>query len=431
MDGRSGLAVLGGGSGSKVVISSDWDQYMKAQLAWRRGLASLLGGPAGLLTGGVMTTGSSYPAFAAVVADDSGECWYLGSAAATAMTFLVTSGSCTAYLVPKTVTGRSPLAAIGGIGDFQILVQLTASTPPAHSLALGHGTVVASAFTTWTETAVRLQGVKGDKGDTGETGATGAKGDKGDKGDTGAAGGGMASLTVSADTGTPQECTSVLSLLGGGLVGTQAVSDDTVRTYAQLASKLGAPVSGDYPILDAAGALYAPVTGYAGTWHQRGIGILDAAPVATDFASGSIPTGYLYYDASAHLLKRWDGAAWQTVGPESTSTSGHVQLDFDFRSETDLTSRTRAVYADQNLTPLYWRTYGQSAGSITFSVNRQPNGEFDESLLGSGTGPAVYGGLGTWSGDCTGWLGISYGDWIVAFASAAGAASLAIICEPA
>lgn len=152
-EGRIGLMTIAESSG-ETPSYRDRRQWTLAGLAIRRALADLLGGE-GIYTGGAavladITDGTDYPAFLAVLYDDGGTAWWLASATATAMTFNVTLGDCTAYLVPTQLSGVSPVAAIGGRTDFEIVVQLTSSDPPAHSLPLGSGTVAASAFTDWT-----------------------------------------------------------------------------------------------------------------------------------------------------------------------------------------------------------------------------------------------------------------------------------------
>jgi len=117
--------------------------------------AAILNGGEGIYIGGAsvfgdITTGTVYPALLAAVADDAGGYWWVRKATGTTMTFLVTSGACTAYLVVGQVAGVSPVMATGGATDFTIVVQLTATAAPAHSLPLGSGAVTASAFTDWT-----------------------------------------------------------------------------------------------------------------------------------------------------------------------------------------------------------------------------------------------------------------------------------------
>lgn len=152
LSGRTGLAVTGV-AGNKLA-AVDVNQMAGHRLAISRFLAERLGGE-GLYSGGAtvigdIADGTDYPAFEAIVLDDSGNAWPFRKTTATEMTFADTSGACTAYLVIGQVSGVSPAMATGGLTDFTILVQLTATAAPAHSLALGAGSVTASAFTDWT-----------------------------------------------------------------------------------------------------------------------------------------------------------------------------------------------------------------------------------------------------------------------------------------
>lgn len=150
--GRTGLGIYG--ATGDTLAAADFNQRSYHGLATAKLLAQRLGGE-GLYSGGAtvigdIADGTDYPAFEAVVLDDSGNAWPFRKTTATEMTFVDTSGACTAYLVIGQVSGVSPAMATGGLTDFTILVQLTATAAPAHSLALGAGNVTASAFTDWT-----------------------------------------------------------------------------------------------------------------------------------------------------------------------------------------------------------------------------------------------------------------------------------------
>lgn len=160
LSGRTGLAVTGV-TGNKLA-AVDFNQVQYHGLAVSRFMAERLGGE-GLYSGGAtvigdITDGTDYPDFEAIVLDDSGQAWMFRKATATEMTFSDTSGACTAYLVIGQVSGVSPVMATGGLTDFSIIVQLTATAAPAHSLVLGAGAVTASAFTNWTPDAGVLAG---------------------------------------------------------------------------------------------------------------------------------------------------------------------------------------------------------------------------------------------------------------------------------
>ena len=102
----------------------------------------------GDLTGG----GKNYPATLGVCVDGTVPpvSYPFQTTAAQAMNFAVTSGACTVYAVPVAMAGITPKNVVGGIGQVQFLVQLTATTAPVAGLALGSGSVTASAFTTFT-----------------------------------------------------------------------------------------------------------------------------------------------------------------------------------------------------------------------------------------------------------------------------------------
>lgn len=109
--------------------------------------------PEGILWGGArvlgdLTSGSSYPPFLASVADDAGQFWPCGDEVDTPIEWVDTSGACTLYLIPFGSTDDYPTGT--RIGNFSIVAQLTISTPPSDSLPLGSGSVVASAFTSFT-----------------------------------------------------------------------------------------------------------------------------------------------------------------------------------------------------------------------------------------------------------------------------------------
>ncbi|MCG3177513.1 MAG: hypothetical protein MOGMAGMI_02487 [Candidatus Omnitrophica bacterium] len=152
---RTGLATLG--ETGDTLAAADFNQARQHGLAIARFLSDRLGGE-GVYAGGAtalgdLAGGTAYPAFEAIVLDDSGQAWPFRNATATAMAFVDTAGACTAYLVIGQVSGISPAMATGGATDFSIVVQLTATAAPAHSLPLGAGSVTASAFTTWTPDA--------------------------------------------------------------------------------------------------------------------------------------------------------------------------------------------------------------------------------------------------------------------------------------
>ena len=150
---RTGLAAST--ATGDTVLDTDLNQGISHRLAIARVVAELLGGE-GLYTGGAsvigdLASGTAYPAFTAIVKDDSGSCWMFRKASATAMTFNDSGVACTAYLVVGQLDGVSPAMASGGVTDFQILVQATADPAPAHSLALGGGDVDSEPkFTAWT-----------------------------------------------------------------------------------------------------------------------------------------------------------------------------------------------------------------------------------------------------------------------------------------
>jgi len=155
LSGRSGLGVTGATGDTLAAV--DFNQLAKHGLAISRFMAERLGGE-GLYSGGAtvigdIADGTDYPAFEAIVLDDSGNAWLFRTTSATEMTFSDTSGACTAYLVIGQVSGVSPAMATGGLTDFSIIVQLTATAAPAHSIPLGAGAVTASAFTDWTPDA--------------------------------------------------------------------------------------------------------------------------------------------------------------------------------------------------------------------------------------------------------------------------------------
>lgn len=152
---RSGLSA--NPATGDIVAENDLQQVIFAELAARDTFGALFGGQ-GIYTGGAAVygdlpaSGANYPAFRALVADDSGHLWPVQLAAATAMTFAVTSGACTAWLVIPQVPSVSPVMATGSLllVTANLLVQLTVTADPAHAIKLGSGNVTASAFTDWT-----------------------------------------------------------------------------------------------------------------------------------------------------------------------------------------------------------------------------------------------------------------------------------------
>ncbi|MCC7494450.1 MAG: hypothetical protein IT204_18985 [Fimbriimonadaceae bacterium] len=91
--------------------------------------------------------GTTYPAFLALVRDDSGRLWPTGAASPVPIEFVDTSGTCGLYLVPFD-DSVLPSYVSGQIGSFSLVAQGTA---PADSLLLGSGTVADSAFSSFTE----------------------------------------------------------------------------------------------------------------------------------------------------------------------------------------------------------------------------------------------------------------------------------------
>lgn len=103
----------------------------------------------GLYWGGGAPSGS-YPAFLALVADETGRLWPCGSAAAVDITFVDTSGTGALYLVPFD-DQELPSAEPGRIGAFSLLAQDAAAPAPADALKLGQGSLSGGAFSDFTE----------------------------------------------------------------------------------------------------------------------------------------------------------------------------------------------------------------------------------------------------------------------------------------
>jgi len=99
-------------------------------------------------------SGTTYPAFLAMVEDDNGRMWPTGATSNVTVEFVDSSGACSLYLIPFS-DEELPSYVSGQIGDFSLVAQLTDPSPPApapaNALKLGSGSVTASAFTTWTE----------------------------------------------------------------------------------------------------------------------------------------------------------------------------------------------------------------------------------------------------------------------------------------
>ena len=157
LPGRSGLYAIGGAAGN-LVGSLDWNQLVGELRAAALLILTRAGGE-GVYSGGAVdetelaTAGTAYPAVEVAILDDAGNPHYRVTTAATAITFTDTSGACTLYAVPSQVAGISPPTAEGGPADIDFVCQLTVTAAPLHSLALGTGSVTASAFTSYTEGA--------------------------------------------------------------------------------------------------------------------------------------------------------------------------------------------------------------------------------------------------------------------------------------
>lgn len=102
---------------------------------------------------GDLSGGDAYPPFLALVADDSGRNWPCGAGSAVPIDFSDTDGACTLYLLPFAASDL-PTYVSGQLGDFRLVAQLSGSSAPDDSLALGSGNVSSSGgdhFTSWTE----------------------------------------------------------------------------------------------------------------------------------------------------------------------------------------------------------------------------------------------------------------------------------------
>lgn len=162
-DARLGLATVPSAAG---ITPSYLDclQWTKARLALARFLGWRVGGE-GIYAGGaavvgdLTTGGTEYPAVTLIVNDDSAYPWPIITAAATAITFVDTSGAGALYAVVKQLAGVTPAAADGGFNQVSFVAQLAASAAPLHSLKLGTGTIAASAFTTYTPEAILVESI--------------------------------------------------------------------------------------------------------------------------------------------------------------------------------------------------------------------------------------------------------------------------------
>ncbi|MBI2302290.1 MAG: hypothetical protein HYU66_25585, partial [Armatimonadetes bacterium] len=322
-DERVGLVTVPGGAG---IVPSwlDARQWILAGAAARRVLCALLDGP-GVYSGGAAELadltggGTLYPAFLAMVADDSAEVWPAGSGGTSAITFNVAgtaAGDARLYLVVSKLAGVSPAAAAGNLGGYTLVADDVANPPPADSLLLGSGTLAASAFTAYTPAAGVLRlgyiplvdpAVAGHlvqllaDGTLEDAGLS--LGDFYTQAEIDAL---LADLfTVAADTGDPQTVGlgDVVSVSGlpGATQTVEAAGPTTTVKLAQL-PLLGPPASDDpYApgdlVEDAAGAQFvAQSTGSGGGitgWQQLTGGTLpidsiDSPPEAADFNPGSI-----------------------------------------------------------------------------------------------------------------------------------------------
>lgn len=150
-DDRIGLATEP--SGETIIPSfADGQQWVRAGVAGRAGLAALLGGE-GIHRGFDVAADQVLASAAAplvLAIDDGSAVWWFDFAADQTITFHTTSGTLNLYAVIDLVAGASPDMAAGGRAACSFE---TAASPPAYSLLLGSGTVVDSAFTDFTEDA--------------------------------------------------------------------------------------------------------------------------------------------------------------------------------------------------------------------------------------------------------------------------------------
>jgi hypothetical protein len=200
-----------------------------------------------------------------VVTDDSGEAWWFHTLAATDITFAVTSAATGAlYAIIQQQTAVTPVAARGGRTQVVFYAQANATAAPAHSIKLGTGAIVASAFTTWTETAaIRHEawnvgaGINSDiylyanNGDANKPGlryqSSGNVWQWSDDGTTWHSISdlttAMGGFTVAGDSGSNQTITpgNTLSIIGGDVtIATVGVATDSLTVGTVLGGPLGA-----------------------------------------------------------------------------------------------------------------------------------------------------------------------------------------------
>lgn len=143
----------------------DAQQWLFTAAALRRWLADHLGGE-GVYSGGAVDetelggSGTTYPAFTAIVDDDGSpaQAFFFSATGSSAITFNETdtaAGEARLYLVITPLSGVSPAAAVGGLGDFEFVADDVANGAPDDSLLLGAGQIVTSALTDFTESVAR------------------------------------------------------------------------------------------------------------------------------------------------------------------------------------------------------------------------------------------------------------------------------------
>lgn len=103
----------------------------------------------GLYWGGALTSGEAFPAFLALVQDDSGRLWPCGASSSIPIDFSETSGTLSLFLIPFD-SSELPSYVTGKIGAFSLVATASSLND---ALELGSGSVTDSAFTSFTEAA--------------------------------------------------------------------------------------------------------------------------------------------------------------------------------------------------------------------------------------------------------------------------------------